>query len=66
MRKLVLIPILAAASFAVAACGYTAEQRAASGAIIGAAAGQAIGHDTESTVGGAIIGGAAGAAATPR
>lgn len=66
MRNPLIVPIMAAAAFAIAACGYTMEERAASGAIIGAAAGQAIGGDTESTVIGGAVGGAAGAATTNR
>jgi osmotically inducible lipoprotein OsmB len=62
MRTMIIAPVLVAAAFAVSACGYTTEQRAASGAIIGAAAGQAIGGNTESTIGGAVVGGVAGAA----
>ena len=50
----------------LAACGSTMEQRAATGAIGGAVAGQVIGGDTGSTVAGAAIGGVAGAATTPR
>ncbi len=50
----------------LAACGTTMEQRAATGAIGGAVAGQVIGGNTGSTVAGAAIGGVAGAATTPR
>ena len=58
------IPVVGAVAL-LAACGTTMEQRAATGAIAGAAAGQAIGGDTEATVAGAVIGGAAGAATRP-
>lgn len=50
----------------LAACGTTVEQRAATGALAGAAAGQVIGGNTEATVAGAVVGGVAGAATTPR
>ena len=58
------IPVAGAVAL-LAACGTTMEQRAATGAIAGAAAGQVIGGDTTSTVAGAVIGGAAGAATRP-
>ena len=58
------IPVVGAVAL-LAACGTTMEQRAATGAIAGAAAGQAIGGDTEATGAGAVIGGAAGAASRP-
>ncbi len=66
MRKLIVIPILMAATAGLSACGYTAEERAATGAIGGAVLGQAIGGNTAATVGGAVLGGVAGAATTPR
>jgi len=50
----------------LAACGTTMEQRAATGAIGGAVAGQVIGGDTKSTVIGGVAGAAVGAATTPR
>jgi len=50
----------------LAACGSTMEQRAATGAIGGAVAGQVIGGNTTATVGGAVAGAAVGAATTPR
>lgn len=49
----------------LAACGQTMEQRAATGALGGAAAGQVLGGDTGATVAGAAIGAVAGAATTP-
>jgi osmotically inducible lipoprotein OsmB len=64
MRIFLIVPAVAA-TLALAACGYTSEDRAVSGAVLGAAAGQAIGHDTASTVGGAVLGGVAGAATAP-
>jgi osmotically inducible lipoprotein OsmB len=66
MRKLIIVPVLMAASAGLAACGYTAEERAATGAIGGAVLGQALGGNTGSTVAGAVVGGVAGAATTPR
>ncbi len=66
MKTVLKLAPLAALALTLAACGSTMEQRAATGAIAGAVAGQAIGGDTEATVAGAVIGGAAGAATTPR
>ncbi len=62
------------ASLAVAGCATEAEQRAGTGAVLGAGAGalagQAIGQNTESTLigaaGGAILGAVVGQATTPR
>ncbi len=66
MKTLVkLAPVLGVVSL-LAACGQTMEQRAATGAIGGAVAGQAIGGNTGATVAGAAIGAVAGAATTPR
>lgn len=64
MRAILIVPALLA-TMALAACGYTSEDRAVSGAVLGAGVGQAIGHDTGSTIGGAILGGVAGAATAP-
>ena len=50
----------------LADCGTTMEQRAATGAIGGAVAGQAIGGNTGATVAGAAIGAIGGAATTPK
>ena len=50
----------------LAACGTTTEQRAATGALGGAVAGQAIGGNTGATVAGAAIGAVAGAVTTPK
>jgi osmotically inducible lipoprotein OsmB len=50
----------------LAACGSTMEQRAATGALGGAVAGQVLGGNTTATVGGAVAGAAVGAATTPR
>ncbi len=46
----------------LAGCGYTPEQRAASGAALGAAGGSALGAAAGGGVGGAIAGGVLGAA----
>jgi osmotically inducible lipoprotein OsmB len=61
MKTIVKIAPIAALALMASACGQTMEQRAATGAIAGAAAGQVIGGDTRSTVAGAVIGGVAGA-----
>jgi osmotically inducible lipoprotein OsmB len=60
-----LTPVIAVVGL-LAACGATMEQRAATGGIGGAVAGQVIGGDTGSTVAGAVIGAGAGAVTTPR
>ncbi|WP_157019243.1 YMGG-like glycine zipper-containing protein [Mesorhizobium xinjiangense] len=62
------------AALALAGCATESEQRAGTGALLGAGAGalagQAIGRDTKSTLigaaGGAILGAAVGQATTPR
>jgi osmotically inducible lipoprotein OsmB len=66
MKTVLKLAPAAAALMLVAACGSTMEQRAATGAIGGAAAGQVLGGDTGSTVAGAAIGALGGAATTPR
>ena len=66
MKTVLKMAPLVGAMALLAACGTTMEQRAATGAIGGAVAGQVIGGDTGSTVAGAAIGGVAGAATTPR
>ncbi|MGV3578013.1 hypothetical protein [Brevundimonas sp.] len=65
MKTIVKIAPLVGVMALLAACGTTMEQRAATGAIGGAVAGQVIGGNTGSTVAGAAIGGVAGAATTP-
>ncbi len=55
MKRLAVISLVA---FALAACGTTRTERAASGGLIGAGAGALIGGD----VTGALVGGAVGAA----
>jgi hypothetical protein len=54
--------LVAAATIALAGCGYTPEQRAGSGAAIGGATGAALGAATGGGVGAALAGGALGAA----
>ena len=66
MKTVLKMAPLVGAMALLAACGTTMEQRAATGAIGGAVAGQVIGGNTGSTVAGAAIGGVAGAATTPR
>jgi osmotically inducible lipoprotein OsmB len=65
MKTIIKIAPLVGAMALLAACGTTMEQRAATGAIGGAVAGQVIGGNTGSTVAGAAIGGVAGAVTTP-
>jgi len=63
--RVMKIAAVSALAVALSACGYTAEQRAASGALIGAGAGalagQALCGNTACTVVGAVAGGAGGA-----
>ena len=66
MKMIIKLAPIVGATALLAACGHTMEQRAATGAIGGAVAGQVLGGDTGSTVAGAAIGGVAGAATTPR
>lgn len=66
MKMIVKLAPIVGVTALLAACGHTMEQRAATGAIGGAVAGQVLGGDTGSTVAGAAIGGVAGAATTPR
>jgi osmotically inducible lipoprotein OsmB len=66
MKMIVKLAPIVAVTGLLAACGTTMEQRAATGAIGGAVAGQVLGGDTGATVAGAAIGGVAGAATTPR
>lgn len=65
MKTILKLAPVAIAAMTLSACGTTMEQRAATGAIGGAAAGQAIGGNTGATVAGAAIGAVAGAATTP-
>jgi hypothetical protein len=60
MRRIML---LAAVAVFAAACGTTTGDRAASGGLLGAGAGAAIGSLSGNAGAGAVIGGVAGAAA---
>ena len=62
MNKLALALMLAGGTL-LAACGNTTQDRALSGAGLGAAAGGAAGALSGNTMTGAVLGGAAGAAA---
>jgi len=60
MRK-TSFALLALAGLSLAACGYTPGDRAASGGLLGAGAGAAVGSLSGNAGTGALIGGAAGA-----
>jgi hypothetical protein len=60
MRKTSLA-LLALAAVSLGACGYSTGDRAASGGLLGAGAGAAVGSLTGNAGTGALIGGAAGA-----
>ncbi|WP_159994433.1 YMGG-like glycine zipper-containing protein [Roseomonas sp. 18066] len=60
MRKTSLA-LLALASIGLGACGYSTGDRAASGGLLGAGAGAAVGSFSGNAGAGALIGGAAGA-----
>ena len=60
MRKTSLA-LLALASIGLGACGYSTGDRAASGGLLGAGAGAAVGSLSGNAGAGALIGGAAGA-----
>lgn len=62
MRKVLASIGVFTAALAVAACGYTPEQRAVSGAAIGAGTGAALGAATGGGVGAVLAGSALGAA----
>jgi len=62
MYKTLPFAALVVTSLALAGCGYTPEQRAASGAALGGATGAALGAATGGGVGAALAGGAIGAA----
>jgi osmotically inducible lipoprotein OsmB len=61
MKRFILLSALA--MFALSACGTTQGDRAASGGLLGAGAGAAIGSLSGNAGAGAVIGGVAGAAA---
>jgi len=64
--KTLAIPMLLAASMAVAGCGTTTTERAATGGLAGAAVGAAIDSSVTGAVIGGVAGAALGAATTPR
>jgi len=68
MKNIRTLMVGAAASMALlaSACGTTTEQRAASGALIGAGAGAAVTGRTSGAVVGGVAGAVVGAATTPR
>jgi osmotically inducible lipoprotein OsmB len=57
---------IAALALTMAACGTTVTERAATGALGGAAVGAVVSGDTKGALVGAAVGGVAGAATTPR
>jgi len=57
---------IAAMAMAMAACGTTPTERAATGALGGAAVGAAVSGDAKGALVGAAVGGVAGAATAPR
>jgi hypothetical protein len=63
IRKTASIGAIFAAALALSACGTTTADRAASGGLLGAGAGAAIGSLSGDAGAGAVIGGVAGAAA---
>jgi hypothetical protein len=62
MHKIFSLTAALALAITLAGCGYTPEQRAASGAALGGATGAALGASTGGGVGAALAGGALGAA----
>lgn len=66
MRKILMLAPAAAVALTLAACGTTVTERAATGALGGAAVGAVISGDAKGALAGAAIGGVAGAATTPR
>lgn len=65
MRKSLTLTALLGAAALLSACGTTVEQRAATGALGGAAAGAVIGDSVGAAAVGAAVGGVAGAATAP-
>ncbi|MES2342981.1 MAG: hypothetical protein V4597_15010 [Pseudomonadota bacterium] len=66
MRKILMLAPAALVAMTLAACGTTVTERAATGALGGAAIGAAVSGDAKGALAGAAIGGVAGAATTPR
>ncbi len=65
MKKIAITASALALAAGLSACGHTMEQRAATGALGGAAVGGILG-DTKGAIAGAVIGGVGGAATTPK
>lgn len=65
MRKLIIAVAALTGAAALSACGHTTEQRAATGAIGGAAVGGVLSDSVEGAVIGGVVGGVAGAATAP-
>lgn len=59
MKKFLILPVLA---LTLGACGYSQQDRAASGALIGGGTGAVVGGLATDSVGGAVAGGVIGAA----
>jgi osmotically inducible lipoprotein OsmB len=66
LRALGLSAALSLSALALAACGDTVEQRAASGALIGAGAGAVVTGEVEGAVVGGVAGAVVGGATTER
>ncbi|MFC3076895.1 hypothetical protein ACFODL_02205 [Phenylobacterium terrae] len=66
MRTAIKLLPVAALGLALAACGTTVTERAATGALGGAVVGGAVSGDVEGAAVGAAIGGVAGAATADR
>jgi len=63
MKKAIFLTIALATSLGLAGCGYTPEQRAVNGAVVGGATGAVVGGLASGRAGGALAGGILGAAA---
>ncbi|MGP7982551.1 hypothetical protein [Rhodoblastus sp.] len=63
MKKSLILSLALATGLGLAGCGYTPEQRATNGALIGGATGATVGALATGRAGGAIAGGILGAAA---
>lgn len=59
MKKLLVLPFIA---LGLTACGYSQQERATSGALIGGGTGAVVGGLASNSVGGAVAGGVIGAA----
>ncbi len=63
MKKSLMLSLALATGLGLAGCGYTPEQRAVNGAVLGGATGAVIGGLASGRAGGAVAGGVLGAAA---